>query len=138
MIVSDGVQVNLDNLSAVSNESHLTNFKELQSAVQIFSVCRKFVRNFSAEKYVKWNWGVPQQTAFDELKMCLTFAPVLRHAVVMDHQPLCWLLGLKSSIGRVARWTLQVRTTLACIITWEKLRHFGCPIETTSQKMLRN
>ncbi|XP_030758007.1 uncharacterized protein LOC115883737 [Sitophilus oryzae] len=65
------------------------NVKQLLSFLQTCSWFRRFIHNFAEvskplsmlmKKNATWNWKLPQQEAFDQLKVLLSLTPILRQA----------------------------------------------------------
>lgn len=192
IITRDGVSPDPDKVTAISNMRTPSSMKHLKSFLQTCSWFRKFVPGFSkiaqpltqlTKKDVAWTWGEAQETAFNQLKVLLTTAPILsqpdynvefilrtdasnyalgaallqgesptdehpieyasrlltpaernystterealavvwavdkfrgyidghRVRVASDHQPLKWLLTLKSPAGRLVRWAMKLQ-----------------------------
>lgn len=85
-ISKEGIRPPPDRVDALLNIPPPKNIKELRRIVGMFNWFRKFIANFSAiigpltrllKKNQKFQWQVEQQSAFDNLKQCLTSAPFL-------------------------------------------------------------
>lgn len=191
IISPEGVQPDDSKVEAIMKMTPPKNVKQLLSFLQTCSWFRRFIHNFAevskplsmlTKKNATWNWKLPQQEAFDQLKVLLSSAPILRQAdtklpyilrtdassyalgacllqgegaderpveyasrllttaeqnyttterealaivwaiqkfrgyvegatilVQSDHQPLRWLMSLKTPTGRLARWALSLQ-----------------------------
>jgi hypothetical protein len=191
LITQDGIQVDPEKVTAITQRSEPQNAKQVLSFLQTCSWYRKFIENFAeisrplselTRKSAIWKWESAQQNAFDKLKVLLASAPTLKQndpkspyvlktdasnyalgavltqrsedgehpieyasrtlnqseinysttekealavvwaldkfrgyvegspvTVISDHQPLKWLLSLKSPSGRLARWALRIQ-----------------------------
>lgn len=190
-ITQQGIETNPDKVAAISQMAPPHNIKQLNAFIQTCSWYRRFVPQFAERarpltnllrKNNPWTWATDEQNAYDDLKECLTTAPVLQQAdetqpfiiksdasayavgaglfqgegseehpveyasrlltsaernystierealalvvacdkfrgyiegavttVMTDHQPLRWLMSLKSPTGRLARWSLRLQ-----------------------------
>ena len=85
-ISDQGISVDKRKIEAVRNWPTPSNVSELRSFLGLASYYRKFVKGFSAlvtpltallHKEQAFRWDTEQKKAFDEIKHCLTTAPVL-------------------------------------------------------------
>ena len=88
LVSPQGVKPNPQKVAAVQHYPTPTNVKDVQSFLGLAQYYRKFVKDFSIKakpltmltgKSVDWAWGVPQQTAFDQLRNALSQSPILAH-----------------------------------------------------------
>ena len=86
MISEDGVKVDPDKVEAVMNWQRPKNVFEIRSFLGLAGYYRRFVEDFSrlaapmtrlTRKGVKFIWDDTCETAFQELRRRLTFAPIL-------------------------------------------------------------
>ncbi|XP_044313299.1 uncharacterized protein K02A2.6-like [Drosophila rhopaloa] len=86
VISGEGIQTDPEKVSAINGLKIPTNLKELRQWIGMASWYRRFVPGFATivqpvtallKKGRKWTWGPEQQTALDEIRRCLTTAPVL-------------------------------------------------------------
>lgn len=89
IITRSGLQTDPAKVLAITEMPIPQNVKQVQSFLQTCSWYRRFVPNFAkcaqpltqlTKKNAVWDWGTKQQSAYDELKRCLTSAPILRQA----------------------------------------------------------
>ncbi|GFT74032.1 retrovirus-related Pol polyprotein from transposon 17.6 [Trichonephila clavipes] len=78
------------------------NVKQLQSFLQTCSWYRKFIANFS--EIARPLSNLTKKKAF------WGYIDGASITVASDHQPLRWLMKLKSPTGRLVRWTLQLQS----------------------------
>lgn len=87
VVTSDGIQVDDEKTSAITNMLPPKNAKQVKSIVQSCSWYRRFIANFAdvsrpltnlLKKNITWKWGPNEQDAFDQLKLALTSTPVLQ------------------------------------------------------------
>src|SRR4051812_7734578 len=85
-ISEEGITIDPRKITTIQNWPAPTNASEVRSFLGQASYYRKFVQGFSAtatpltallHKDLKFQWNTPEQTAFEELKVKLTTAPVL-------------------------------------------------------------
>ena len=86
VVSAAGIAMDERKLEAVRSWETPKNLKETRSFVGFCAYYRRYVRNFSAiakplhaltKKNVRFEWSEECQAAFDELKRCLTAAPVV-------------------------------------------------------------
>jgi len=86
VITEDGIEVQSDKVKSVQNWPTPRNLTELRSFVGLCSYYRRFIPNFAGiaaslhdltRKNARFSWGLEQEEAFNQLKECLTTAPVL-------------------------------------------------------------
>ncbi|CAG9134097.1 unnamed protein product [Plutella xylostella] len=88
-ITPQGLKMDPERVSAIINLPPPSNIKHLISFLQTCSWYRRFIENFSSiaepltrltKKNAKWMWDKEQDVAYNELKLRLTSAPILRQA----------------------------------------------------------
>lgn len=86
LIDKDGLHTDPDRIAAVSNLTPPTTVKQLRRFLGLSSWYRRFIKNASSlsaplnkllKKGAKWEWGEPQQQAFENLKHQMTHSPIL-------------------------------------------------------------
>ncbi|MCP4055404.1 MAG: hypothetical protein GY739_20660, partial [Mesoflavibacter sp.] len=86
LLDKEGLHTDPDKVLAVTKYPPPTTMKELRRFLGMAGYFRRFISNYSAiakplthlqEKDVVWHWSPECQAAFEELKRCLTSAPVL-------------------------------------------------------------
>ncbi|VDC03698.1 unnamed protein product [Peniophora sp. CBMAI 1063] len=94
MIVEEGhVCMDPAKIKAVAKWAVPTRKKELQSFLGFYNFYHRFIKDFSHVSRplhrltgdVPWEWGIEQQLAFEELKLCVTSEPVL--VIPVDDSP---------------------------------------------------
>jgi hypothetical protein len=86
VVSGQGVEVDETKVEAIKNWPTPVNVSQVRSFHGLASFYQRFVKNFStiaaplnelAKKGVEFVWGKSQEAAFQELKNCLTSAPLL-------------------------------------------------------------
>ncbi len=86
VVLAEGIKVNACKVEAILNWKPLRNITEIHSFLGLAGYYRRFMKVFSMlaapltkllQKDVKFQWTDKCQQSFDELKRCLTEAPVL-------------------------------------------------------------
>jgi hypothetical protein len=86
IVSAKGVQVDQSKVTAVLNWAAPCNVKNVQEFVGFVNFYRRLVPNFAnvartlydlLQKDNQWQWSIPEQSAFDALKVALTSAPLL-------------------------------------------------------------
>jgi hypothetical protein len=86
VVTKDGISVDPKKIEAVENWPRPTNVHEIRSFLGMAGYYRRFVQDFSkiaapltrlTQKNVKFAWSDKCEESFQELKKCLTTAPVL-------------------------------------------------------------
>ncbi|GFX90425.1 transposon Tf2-9 polyprotein [Trichonephila clavipes] len=88
-ITPQGIEVDHEKTSAGLGIPPPKNVKQQQSFLQTCSWYRKFIANFSeiarplsnlTKKKAFWKWSEEEEKAFQTLKQCLVFSPILKQA----------------------------------------------------------
>lgn len=88
LVSTDGLRMDPAKIAAVVDWTTPTNLKEMQAFVGFCNFYRRFIKNFSkivrpmvklTRKDVAFEWSEDCQQAFNQLKIVITQAPVLRH-----------------------------------------------------------
>ena len=86
VVSGQGVEVDESKIEAIKNWPNLVNVSQVRSFHGLAGFYRRFVKNFCTtaaplseltKKGVEFVWGKSQEVAFQELKTCLTSAPLL-------------------------------------------------------------
>jgi len=90
VIGSNGIEMKKEKVDRVLSWPEPKNVKDVRKFLGLTNYYRRFIKDFAqvarpinelTRKDVKWQWGVEQQKAFNELKRVFTTKPVL---VVLD------------------------------------------------------
>ena len=86
VIGSNGIEMEKEKVNGVLSWPQPKNVKDIRKFLGLANYYRRFIKDFArvarpinmlTRKDVKWQWGVEQQKAFDELKEMFTTKPVL-------------------------------------------------------------
>jgi len=86
VIGPNGIEMEKEKVNGVLSWPQLKNVKDIRKFLGLANYYRRFIKDFArvarpinmlTRKDVKWQWGVEQQKAFDELKGMFTTKPVL-------------------------------------------------------------
>lgn len=86
IVSRDGIKVDPEKIATIKDWKSPTTVKQIRSFLGLASYYRRFIRGFAniaaplnelLKKGSKFNWGVKEETAFGQLKVALTEAPVL-------------------------------------------------------------
>ena len=86
VIGPNGIKMEEEKVDGVLSWPELKNVKDVRKFLGLANYYRRFIKDFAQvarsinmlmRKDVKWQWGVEQQKAFDELKRVFTMKPVL-------------------------------------------------------------
>ena len=84
----DGIRMNPEKVQVVIDWARPNNLKQVQAFVGFCNFYRRFIKNFSkivrpltqlTQKDIPFQWTIPCQQAFEQMKKAVTSAPVLRH-----------------------------------------------------------
>lgn len=93
VVSHDGIETDPDKTEHVRDWPEPTNISELRSFLGLTTYYKRFVPNFAqiaeplyslTRKGAVFQWASSQQTAFDQLKSCLTRAPILAYPDFRD------------------------------------------------------
>jgi hypothetical protein len=88
IVSKEGISTDPNKIRAVQEYPRPTNLREVRSYLGFCSYYRRFIKDFSrivkpltglTKKNAPFNWNEEQEQAFNELKICLSTAPVLGH-----------------------------------------------------------
>ena len=89
VLTSNGLMVSEDKIESITKAPRPTNKFELRSFLGLAQFCAKFVKNYSAtvtsplweltRKETKWKWTAVEEKSFEEVKRCITTAPVMAY-----------------------------------------------------------
>ena len=88
LVSTEGLRMDPSKVDAVVDWATPTNLKEVQAFIGFCNFYRRFIKDFSkivkpmvrlTRKDVVFNWSLPCQQAFNQLKIVATQAPALRH-----------------------------------------------------------
>jgi len=86
VIGSNGIEMEEEKIDGVLSWPEPKNVKDVRKFLGLTNYYRRFIKDFTrvarpinmlTRKDIKWQWGVEQQKAFDELKRVFTTKPVL-------------------------------------------------------------
>jgi len=86
VIGPNGIEMEKEKVDGVLSWPEPKNVKDIRKFLGLANYYRRFIKDFTqvarpinmlTRKDVKWQWGVEQQKAFDELKRVFTIKPVL-------------------------------------------------------------
>ena len=86
VIGPNGIEIEKEKVNGVLSWPQPKNVKDIRKFLGLANYYRRFIKDFArvarpinmlTRKDVKWQWGVEQQKAFDELKGMFTTKPVL-------------------------------------------------------------
>jgi hypothetical protein len=89
LVSGEGVKPLPDKVAAIANCAIPANVKQLRAFIGMVNHFRRFIHCCSERMAPltrltstarAWAWGAEEQRAFDDMRKCLTMAPVLRHA----------------------------------------------------------